>query len=152
MREVHTLQDTKRWMEKAIPSPENKNIHTQMGVHFEEVAEMVDIISPIDKFTAELLWEVKQNLELLSKHLKTHDNVVAIIPAHRQEYLDSLCDQIVTAVGCAHNSGFDIVNAMNEVNRSNYSKFDEGGYPIFDENRKIIKGPNYSKADLAPFI
>ncbi|QEP29852.1 hypothetical protein HYP99_gp054 [Sinorhizobium phage ort11] len=152
MREVHTLQDTKRWMEKAIPSPEIKNIHTQMGVHFEEIGEMVDAISVKDRLTAELFDDLKQSLSVLSQHLKTHSDVVYIKPEDRQDYLDSLCDQIVTAVGCAHNSGFDIVNAMNEVNRSNFSKFDEGGYPIFDENRKIIKGPNYSKADLAPFI
>ncbi|QWY83506.1 putative NTP pyrophosphohydrolase protein [Rhizobium phage RHph_X2_28B] len=152
MKDIHTLQDTKRWMEKAIPVPNSQNITTQMGVHFEEVAEMLDSLAAVDVLTAEIIEDTKQALETLSRHLKTHPGVVEIFPPDREEYLDSLCDQIVTAVGCAHNSGFDIVGAMNEVNRSNFSKFDEGGQPIFDDNRKIIKGPNYSKADLAPYV
>lgn len=151
MREVHTLLDTKQWMEKAIPHPTNKNIHTQLGVHFEEFAEMMDTITPVDKFTAELMESIVLDIKHFSVYLKAHDNVIKILPQDRIEYLDSLCDQIVTAVGCAHNSGFNIVGAMNEVNRSNYSKFDDHGNPVFDENQKIIKGPNYSKAQLDLF-
>ena len=151
MREVHTLLDTKQWMEKAIPHPQAKNIHTQLGVHFEEIAEMLDTITPVDQFTAELMEALHKDLILFSNYLKAHDNAVKILPQDRVEYLDSLCDQIVTAVGCAHNSKLDIVKAMNEVNRSNFSKFDDQGNPVFDENRKIIKGPNYSKAQLDAF-
>lgn len=151
MREVHTLLDTKHWMEKAIPHPTAKNIHTQLGVHVEEFAEMLDTITPVDKVTAQHMESLHADLVWFSIYLKSHDNVIKILPQDRVEYLDSLCDQIVTAVGCAHNSGLDIVGAMNEVNRSNYSKFDDKGNPVFDENLKIIKGPNYSKAQLDLF-
>ena len=34
------------------------------------------------------------------------------------------------------------------VNRSNYSKFDKNGYPIFNEQGKVMKGPDYSPPDL----
>lgn len=151
MREVHTLLDTKQWVEKAIPHPTDKNIHTQLGVHFEEIAEMIDTITPQDKFTAELMESLHMDLVHFSNYLKGHENVIKILPQDRVEYLDSLCDQIVTAVGCAHNSKLNIVDAMNEVNRSNYSKFDSEGNPIFDDNLKIIKGPDYSKAQLDLF-
>lgn len=48
-------------------------------------------------------------------------------------------------------NGFDIVGALQEVNRSNWSKF-ENGEPIFDENGKIKKGPNYRPPDLSKFV
>ena len=64
----------------------------------------------------------------------------------------SLCDQIVTAVGVAHCAGMKIVDGLHEVNRSNWSKFDENGEPILDETRKIIKGPNYTKPDLTLLV
>ena len=69
----------------------------------------------------------------------------------RQELLDSLADQIVTAVGVARMFELDIVGALKEVNASNYSKFVDGK-PLFDENGKIKKGPNYFKPDLSKFV
>ncbi len=45
----------------------------------------------------------------------------------------------------------DIVGALQEVNRSNYSKF-VNGRAVFDENGKIKKGPDYSKPDLTKFV
>lgn len=48
--------------------------------------------------------------------------------------------------------GFDMSGALKEVNLSNWSKFDENGNPIFNENGKIVKGENYFKPDLAKFV
>jgi predicted HAD superfamily Cof-like phosphohydrolase len=83
----------------------------------------------------------KKNLELSIDH-KLID---------RKALLDSLCDQIVTAVGVAHMFGMDISGALSEVNRSNWSKFVEGK-PVFNEHGKIAKGPNYTPPDLARFV
>ena len=44
-----------------------------------------------------------------------------------------------------------ILDALHEVNRSNWSKFVDGN-PVFDENMKIVKGPNYFKPDLSKFF
>ena len=46
---------------------------------------------------------------------------------------------------------YDVVGGLDEVNRSNYSKFVDG-QPLFDENRKIKKGPQYSRPDLTPYL
>jgi hypothetical protein len=51
----------------------------------------------------------------------------------------------------AHMFGLDLIGALNEVNRSNYSKFVDDK-AVFNENGKIAKGPNYSKPDLTPFL
>jgi predicted HAD superfamily Cof-like phosphohydrolase len=68
----------------------------------------------------------------------------------RQELLDALCDQIVTAVGVAHMFGMDIESALNEVNASNWSKFVDGN-PVFNEHGKIAKGPGYFEPKIAEF-
>ena len=46
--------------------------------------------------------------------------------------------------------GYDMDAAIDEVDRSNWSKFDEDGKPIFNENGKVMKGPNYTKPKLKP--
>ena len=65
--------------------------------------------------------------------------------------LDALADQIVTVTGVANAFGFDILGALEEVNRSNFSKF-EDDKPVFNEQGKITKGKDYSKPNLKPFI
>ena len=127
MSNKNTISSILNWFEDAVPSPTEQNLAVQLGVHFEEVAEMLTSLG----FGYEALV-----LDSLAESLKgslppTLDNV------DRKELLDSLCDQIVTAVGVAHMFGMDIVGALTEVNRSNYSKFDANGKPIFNENGKL---------------
>lgn len=145
------LTETSRWFQEAVPSPNSKNIHTQLGVHFEEVAEMITEISSEDPETKILLDTSLVILKSLADHLKICDSVITITPQCRLSFLDALCDQIVTAIGCAHVVDMDILNGMAEVNRSNFSKF-VNGRPLFNENMKVMKGPGYTKPDLAPFI
>ena len=133
----------KLWFERAVPNPTDKNRAIQIGVHFEEVAEMAEALS--QEGIADDLNQVsgyfKEWLTLTSDH--------ALID--RKELLDALCDQIVTAVGVAHMFGMDIAGALSEVNRSNFSKFVDG-QPVFDEHGKIAKGPNYSPPNLEAFL
>ncbi|MDO4728451.1 MAG: nucleoside triphosphate pyrophosphohydrolase family protein [Bacteroidota bacterium] len=44
------------------------------------------------------------------------------------------------------------IPAFEEVHRSNMSKLDENGKPIFREDGKIIKGPNYFRPNLKQFF
>lgn len=45
-----------------------------------------------------------------------------------------------------------IMQGFFEVQRSNLSKLGRDGKPIYREDRKILKGPDYSEANVAPFI
>lgn len=130
-----------------------KNFHAQVGVHFEEVSEMTQEMSTLEPELELLIAKAKQATQNLGEYLKKHSeqDVLHIETEDELRFLDALCDQIVTAAGVAQVCGWDIVGALNEVNRSNYSKFVDGK-AIFDENGKIIKGPDYSKADLRPFL
>lgn len=67
------------------------------------------------------------------------------------QMLDDIVDEIVTRVGLAHMMGFDLLGALAEVNRSNFSKF-EDGKPVFDENGKITKGKHYTPPNLTNMI
>jgi predicted HAD superfamily Cof-like phosphohydrolase len=133
------LEITKEWFARAVPAPNKKHACVQLGVHFEEISEMLQSLSIVK--TAEVM-------SGLGDFYKTQVLDLEGLTIDRKELLDSLCDQIVTAVGVAHMFGLDITSAVAEVNRSNYSKFDSEGKPIFNANGKITKGPNYSKPDL----
>lgn len=146
-----TLAATYDWFGKAIPEPTDKNLHTQLGCHLEEVAEMLDAVTPMTSFTKDLLKDACNALNMLSAHLKQSEGKIVVHQGDRTEFLDAICDQIVTAAGCAYMHKMDVVGGLGEVNRANYSKFADNGNPIFDANRKIMKGPNYRAPDLTEF-
>lgn len=152
MSEKNPIGDCLDFFEKAVPGPGAKNIHTQLGVHLEEVREMLLELHTMDDETKDMVFVTGAALHGLANHLKANDCIVRIKDENRVGYLDAICDQIVTAIGCAHMIGLDVVGGFNEVNRSNLSKFGRDGMPIFDEDKKIQKGPDYSPADLIPFV
>lgn len=157
MSYTHGTKDTLEWMRRAKPEPSQKDLSTQIGVHFEEVAEFIETLKVIHsdetvtddmKAMVQKAYNAVNDLAYMCKNY----TCMGIDPNQRVDALDGLADQIVTAVGVAHCAGMDPVGALNEVNRSNFSKFDDNGNPLLDINRKIIKGPNYSKPDLKPFV
>ena len=149
-RDSSNVLMTQAFFEKAYPEPKNKNIHTQLGVHFEEVAEMLDAMDSHNPVTRILMAKTKDALENLAAHLKKSDDILII--DNREMFLDGLCDQIVTAVGVGHMLSMDVPGGLGEVNESNDSKFGPKGEPIFDENQKLMKGPEYFKPNLTPYV
>jgi hypothetical protein len=147
----NTLSATLAWFDQARPQPTNKQFHTQLGVHFEEVGEMIDEIFPLAGKAEVLLHEARVALKALSAYLKTSEQAVTIHPENRKDFLDAICDQIVTGTGVAAHAGFPVVEAMDEVNASNWSKFVDGK-ALVDANGKIMKGPDYFQADLGQFV
>lgn len=145
-----TLLDTMTWFEKARPNPTRKDFSTQLGVHLEEVGEMLAALKGNDHSMVVSLELAIEHLHVVAEKLKADETSVDV--QDPLEMLDGLCDQIVTGTGVAFTLGYDLLGAMDEVNRSNFSKFGADGLPIYNENRKIIKGPNYFKADLVPYL
>jgi hypothetical protein len=143
------LHATLAWFQVARPNPDDGHIHTQIGVHFEEVAEMLEQLKGTDENTEQLITNAYEAMRSLSLVLKGSTGLVEV--KDRTELLDAMCDQIVTGVGVSHMLDFSILGAMEEVNHSNFSKFVDGS-PLFDENGKVRKGPGYVKARLDPFI
>jgi hypothetical protein len=136
------------WHSRARPKPDAKDLNVQLGCHFEEIMEMVSVISGADEYSSMLLDRLHTALTVMSLGLKKGMITVEVKPGDRPEFLDSLCDQIVTGVGVGHCAGMKTTEAVRRVNSSNWTKFNVNGYPEFDENGKIMKGPNYKSPDL----
>ena len=70
------------------------------------------------------------------------------------EVLDALCDLQVILDGLWIQTGMHVVKrkSMIEVYESNMSKLGKGGKPIYREDGKIMKGPNFYKPDLKSIL
>lgn len=147
-----TLLDTFTWFVKARPNPTLKDRNSQLGCHYEEVAESLEQLEGTNVTTSRLIAEAYGAIHELAEHLKAMSTENLIEIKDEVLFLDSLADQVVTATGTAYTRNYDFVGAMTEVNRSNFSKFGEDGNPIHDVNGKVMKGPLYSKAVLSPYV
>ena len=58
-----------------------------------------------------------------------------------------LCGTILT-----HGLQHKIVEVFNEIQRSNMSKLDINGKPVFREDGKILKGPNYFQPNIKEIL
>ena len=68
------------------------------------------------------------------------------------EVADALTDILYVTYGAGHAFGIDLDECFDEVQKSNMSKLGVDGKPIYNENGKVMKGPNYFKPDLNKFL
>ncbi len=70
------------------------------------------------------------------------------------EVADALGDMLYILCGTIIEHGMQdkIEDVFNEIQRSNMSKLDENGKPIYREDGKVLKGPNYFKPDIASIL
>lgn len=129
------------WHERARQMETDHDFDCQLGCHIEEFVEMMDSLVIQGANIANAL----DILEDFSNKLKRGEVVVT---PNRKELLDSLADQVVTAVGVGVCAKMKIREAIQEVNSSNWSKFDYKGLPKFDENGKVLKGEQFRKPNL----
>ena len=135
-----SLDIIRLWHERARPAPTDADFNVQLGCHFEEIGEMIAVIGTDDVETQHYVNRALVSVLKLAEHLKS-GGVVSV--TDRKEFLDSLCDQVVTGVGVGHCAKVNVVEGVNRVNTSNWSKYDVDGQPIFHANGKIMKGPRY---------
>ena len=69
-----------------------------------------------------------------------------------KETIDALTDILYVTYGAGHAFGVNLDKCFSEVQKSNMSKLGEDGKPIFNENGKVMKGPNYFKPNLEQFL
>lgn len=70
------------------------------------------------------------------------------------EIADALGDKMYILFGSILKHGLQhkIEEIFDEIQRSNMSKLDENGQPIFREDGKIMKSKNYYKPDIAKIL
>ena len=69
-----------------------------------------------------------------------------------KEVADALTDILYVTYGAGHAFGIDLDKCFEEVQRSNMSKLGKDGKPLYNENGKVLKGPDYFKPDLSKFL
>lgn len=149
--ELNQFKRTKKWFEEALPKSSESDVHTQIGCHIEEFAEFLQALGHKD---------YADYLQLLSKRYKDSEGYAKnTCPADvlikdmdkRVELIDALGDMFVTSNAICHTLGMDFEGAVDKINDSNFSKF-EDGKALKNENGKIIKGKYYCKPILINFV
>lgn len=72
----------------------------------------------------------------------------AIADENIVEVADALTDILYVVYGAGLTFGIDLDKTFAEVHRSNMSKLGPDGKPIYREDGKILKGPDYTPPDL----
>ena len=96
-----------------------------------------------DKINKLRLDLIKEELEELTEAMNNKDLL---------EVADALTDILYVTYGAGHAFGIDLDACFVEVQNSNMSKLGLDGKPIFNDQGKVMKGPNYFKPDLSKYI
>ena len=86
---------------------------------------------------------IKEELNELKKAIDNKDLL---------EVADALTDILYVTYGAGHAFGIDLDKCFDEVQNSNMSKLGQDGKPIYNNDGKVMKGPNYFKPDLSKFL
>ena len=73
-------------------------------------------------------------------------------PSNKANILKELADLVYVCYQYAANLGWDLDEAMHRVHESNMSKLDESGKPIYRDDGKGLKGPNYAPPNLEDLV
>jgi predicted HAD superfamily Cof-like phosphohydrolase len=82
---------------------------------------------------------IREELDELAEGLVNKDIV---------EIADALTDILYVVYGAGAAFGIDLDACFDEVQRSNMSKLGANGKPIYREDGKILKGPDFFQPDL----
>ena len=120
--------------------------------NFEKVGLFMKTFGQEVKLNASFSSDKINNLriDLIEEELKELKD--AIKKKDLKEVVDALTDILYVTYGAGHAFGVDLDKCFEEVQNSNMSKLDNDGKPIFNENGKVMKGPNYFKPDLSKFV
>ena len=88
----------------------------------------------------------KLRINLIEEELKELKE--AIKNGDLKETIDALTDILYVTYGAGHAFGVNLDECFEEVQKSNMSKLGSDGKPIYNEQGKVMKGPNYFKPDL----
>ena len=92
----------------------------------------------------------KLRIDLIEEELEELKD--AINKKDLKETIDALTDILYVTYGAGHAFGVNLDKCFEEVQNSNMSKLGEDGKPIYNENGKVMKGPNYFKPNLNQFL
>ena len=120
--------------------------------NFEDVKKFMETFGQIvrtkpqfpDERTMQLRFDlIKEELSELENAMKTKN---------LKEIADALTDILYVTYGAGYAYGINLDKCFKEVQRANMSKLGNDGKPIYNENGKVMKGPNYLEPKLKQFV
>ena len=91
-------------------------------------------------------------VEEFKEFLEAEDQLYRDNPTVTEEALKELADLVYVCYQYAENMGWFLDEALNRVHESNMSKLGADGKPIYREDGKVLKGPNYKPPDLSDIV
>tara|TARA_B100000131_G_scaffold121048_1_gene118087 strand:- start:30 stop:410 length:381 start_codon:yes stop_codon:yes gene_type:complete len=94
----------------------------------------------------------QRQLDLIIEEFKEFLEAEGMLFRHgrnaKEECLKELADLVYVCYQYAENMGWFLDEALDRVHKSNMSKLGEDGKPIYREDGKVLKGPNYKPPTL----
>mgnify|MGYP001366880239 CR=1 FL=1 len=120
--------------------------------NFEKVGIFMKSFGQEIKTSADLSSEKINELRINLIKEELNELIEAVKDNNILEVADALTDILYVTYGAGHAFGINLDRCFDEVQRSNMSKLDINGRPIYNESGKVMKGPNYFKPDLKKII
>lgn len=136
---MELIRKLKSWMKRR-----RRNEWVRMVAEFHDAFDVEERTRPG--------WPTAERRDL--RHALIHEEVVnELLPAIRGgdivEIADGAADAIVVIIGTCLEYGIPIERVFAEVMRANMSKLGVDGKPIYREDGKVLKGPNYTPPDIS---
>jgi NTP pyrophosphatase (non-canonical NTP hydrolase) len=96
--------------------------------------------------------ESRELVEAVAEWRSSYKGEESAALAAKAHMLKELADLAYVCFQLAAFLGIDLDEALDRVHQSNMSKLDEDGAPIFNEEGKVMKGPNYREPDLLDLV
>ena len=93
--------------------------------------------------------DVKLSIQLILE--ETSELVEAYLSGNAAHALEEMVDTVIVAKRLAVLHGWHAPEAFARKHEANMSKL-VGGFPVYDENNKVIKGPKYIQAEFDDLV
>ena len=93
---------------------------------------------------------IKLRINLIKEELLELEE--ALNEKNMEETADALTDILYVTYGAGHAFGIDLDKCFDEVQKSNMSKLDKFGNPIYNDQGKVMKGPLYFKPNFKKIL
>ena len=91
-------------------------------------------------------------VEEFKEFLEAEQKMIGGIKENSANTLKELADLVYVCFQFAALMDWDLDQTMLRVHASNLSKLDENGQPIYREDGKVLKGPNYTPPNLTDLV
>ena len=91
-------------------------------------------------------------VEEFKEFLEAENQLLTGFVVNATDTLKELADLVYVCYQYAENLGWALDEALNRVHRSNMSKLGEDGEPVYREDGKVLKGPNYEPPNLSDLV